>query len=92
MRTRVATIPDLSSLQRARRFWVLASFSLGGGSRTFVRSAPVLAKALQKRQTCRAGLLKRLGMGLPLQVVAPFRCRAERRVPNQRSPKDKAKL
>ena len=33
-----------------------------GCSRPFVRSAPVLAKALPKRQTCRAGLLERFGM------------------------------
>ena len=29
---------------------------------------PVLARGLPKRQTCRAGLLKRLGMGVPARA------------------------
>lgn len=45
----VPSIPDSLSLQPVRRFLVFASFSLRAGLTSFVRAAPVLARALPKR-------------------------------------------
>lgn len=44
----VPSIPDSLSLQPVRRFLVFASFSLRAGLTSFVRAAPVLARALPK--------------------------------------------
>ena len=61
-------------LRTPRRF----VFAARGCSRPFVRSAPVLAKTLPKRQTCRAGLLKRLGMVSRLPGVSQLASRLRR--------------